>query len=59
MAARRAIFTQSDVTKVLKAYRDAGLPVVRCEIDPRTGKIVVFSTVAPDEGGNPWDAATA
>lgn len=59
MANRRAVFTQSDVTKVLKAYRDAGLPVDRCEIDPRTGKIVVYSPSAPDNGNNPWDTATA
>lgn len=59
MANRRAVFTQSDLTKVLKAYRDAGLPVVRSEIDPRTGKIVVYSTAAPDDNSNPWDAATA
>lgn len=35
MANRRAAFTQSDVTKVLKAYRDAGFPPPQIVIEPQ------------------------
>ncbi|RBO51991.1 hypothetical protein DSD19_16950 [Rhodovulum sp. BSW8] len=58
MARKPANFTQTDVTRVLKAYRNAEIPVDRCEIDPRTGKIVVFTNNAEDTVSNPWDTAT-
>lgn len=54
---RPATFTQSDVTKVLKAARAAGLPVASVEID-RTGKIVANFGGPADAvpaGGNEWD----
>lgn len=35
MTARRAPFTQSDLTKVLKAYRDAGFPPPVLIIEPQ------------------------
>ena len=35
MAAPRATVTQSDLTKVLKAFRDAGLPTPQLVIEPR------------------------
>lgn len=34
MANRRANFTQTDLTKVLKAYRDAGFPAPTIVIEP-------------------------
>jgi hypothetical protein len=36
-------FKQADVTKALKAAEKAGFGVSRCEIDPRTGKIVIIA----------------
>lgn len=57
MADRRAVITQAELTRILKAYRDAGLPVARTEIT-RDGKIVVHSAEsAAGETNNPWDAA--
>jgi hypothetical protein len=54
MPARRAAFIQSDLTKVLKAFRDSGLPTPTIVIEPQ--KI----TVSPKDSGqkaepNPWD----
>ena len=41
MARGSCTFRQSDVTKALKAAKDAGVPVASYEID-RDGKIVVL-----------------
>ncbi len=55
MANRRAAFVQSDLTKVLKAFKDAGLPTPKIVIEPQR------LTVSPmtDPNGistlNPWD----
>ena len=55
MAMPRAKLTQSELTRYLKAYRDAGIPVVRSEIS-RDGKVVIYSTEKQtDEVNNPWD----
>ena len=55
MAMPRATLTQSELTRYLKAYRDAGIPVVRSEIS-RDGKVVIYSTEKQtDEANNPWD----
>ena len=59
MSRGRAIFTEADVTRALKAAQKAGLPVYKYEID-WTGKIVVVtakvdSSVTADEAQNPWD----
>ena len=53
-------FKQVDVTKALKAAERAGVEVQRFEIEPITGKIVVYAG-KPDEprnakSGNEWDA---
>ena len=56
MSARRATITQAELTRYLKAYRDAGIPVARTEIS-RDGKVVIFTTDnAASEDANPWDA---
>jgi hypothetical protein len=52
-------FKQGDVAKALKAAAKAGVEVQRFEIDPATGKIVVFAG-KPDEPqkakpANEWD----
>jgi L-asparaginase/Glu-tRNA(Gln) amidotransferase subunit D len=55
MVMPRATLTQSELTRYLKAYRDAGIPVVRSEIS-RDGKVVIYSTEKQtDEVKNPWD----
>ncbi len=55
MAMPRASLTQTELTRYLKAYRDAGIPVVRSEIS-RDGKVVIYSTEDPPKGdNNPWD----
>jgi hypothetical protein len=45
-------FKQGDVTKALKAAANAGVEVQRFEIDPTTGKIVVYA-------GKPGEPQTA
>ncbi|WP_152475953.1 hypothetical protein [Roseovarius sp. THAF9] len=54
---RRATVTQAELTRYLKAYRDAGIPVARTEIG-RDGKVTIhtFDSAAVEEP-NPWDAA--
>lgn len=52
----RANITQAELTRILKAYRDAGIPIARTEIG-RDGKVIVYS--AGPEGSaeaNPWDS---
>ncbi len=39
---------QSDITKAIKAAKDAGLSIARYEIDSRTGKIVVVPGSPPE-----------
>ena len=57
MANAKALLKQSDLTRYLKAMRDAGV-FGRIEADPRTGKhiIVVGEGAAdPDASPNPCD----
>jgi enhancing lycopene biosynthesis protein 2 len=55
MASRRAAFTQSDLAKVLKAFRDAGQPMPQIVIEPQriTATPINGTTQATDP--NPWD----
>lgn len=56
MANRPAPLTQAELTRYLKAYRDAGIPVTRTEI-ARDGKVIIYTTdTATGEANNPWDA---
>jgi hypothetical protein len=50
---RRAAFKQSDVTKVFKAYRDAGLPTPQLVIEPQRITVSPVTNAQP----NPWDAS--
>ena len=57
MAQRKATLTQAELTRYLKAYRDAGIPVARTEI-ARDGKVTIYTVAdASAETPNPWDAA--
>jgi hypothetical protein len=49
------IFKQADLTKALKAAEKAGFDVSRCEIDPRTGKIVIIRGPRDGLDDNEWD----
>lgn len=56
MPARPASVTQAEVTRAVKAVAAAGVAVGRVEIDPRTGRVVVYAAGAsPDGAPNPWD----
>lgn len=55
MAAEKARITQSELTRYLKAYRDAGIPIGRSEIS-RDGTVVIYTaTPKAQEEDNPWD----
>ena len=57
MAQRKATLTHAELTRYLKAYRDAGIPVARTEIG-RDGKVTIYTVADPSaETPNPWDAA--
>jgi hypothetical protein len=57
MARGQSAFKQTDVTRALRAVSAARQPVQRIEIDPATGKIVVFvgKPEEQDTEGNEWD----
>jgi hypothetical protein len=46
-------FTQSDVTKAIKAAVRAGLPVARVEISPEGRIIVIAGKAAPEQDAAP------
>ncbi len=52
-------FTQSDLNHALNAAKKAGLSVLRYEIDPKTGKIIVVTkdetAPADNRERNEWD----
>lgn len=52
----RAAFTQSDLTKVLKAYRDAGLPPPQIVIEPQRITVSPMTDTTRSTDPNPWDA---
>jgi hypothetical protein len=54
MARRRCTVTKRDVAALLKAARDAGLPVARIEV--QDGKLtLVIGEAAKAETANEWD----
>lgn len=54
MANLRSFFTQAELTKVLKAYRDAGYPAPSLEIE--AGKITARPNPQTEERQpNEWD----
>lgn len=55
MANRKAIVTQAELTRCLKAHRDAGIPIAKTETKP-DGTIVVYAMGQADQSkDNPWD----
>ncbi len=59
-------FTQGDVSRAIKAFQAARLPVSRVEIDRATGRIIIFAGEPEQERHNegdgqpnPWDAVNA
>ncbi len=55
MGRKPAVITQSELTRYLKAYRDAGYPIQKTEID-REGTVIIHSALHQAEGEkNPWD----
>ena len=55
MANRRAAFVQSDLTKVLKAYRDVGLPPPQIVIEPQRITVSPMTDATSAADPNPWD----
>jgi hypothetical protein len=57
MARGRLAFRQGDVTRALRAVSAAGQPVQRVEIEPATGKIIVFVGKPGEQlrESNEWD----
>ena len=55
MANRRAAFFQSDVTKVLKAYKDAGLPTPQIVIEPQRMTVSPMTNMTERNEPNAWD----
>jgi hypothetical protein len=53
----RAAFRQADVSRAVKGVQATGAKVDRVELDPVTGKIIVYteSTAANDDGASDWD----
>ncbi len=55
---RRATFSQSDVTRALKAVTGAGVPIGEIEVDLRAGKVRIHppgATSAGDRRPNAFD----
>ena len=55
MANRRAAFVQSDLTKVLKAFKDAGLPTPQIVIEPQRLTVSPMTDPTGKTAPNPWD----
>jgi hypothetical protein len=55
MANRRAAFTQSDLTKVLKAFQSAGQPMPQIVIEPERLTVSPINDAPESSAPNPWD----
>lgn len=53
----RAAFKQSDIKRAIKGAKDAGVRAPKVEIDPVTGKIIIYTETpaANDDGPSDWD----
>ncbi len=57
MANRKAIFTQAEIARALKATRDAGYSVAKIEFDPKAGLRIFIGDREVADPRNEWDAA--
>ena len=57
MANHRASFTQKDLTRVLKSYRDVGLPSPQIVIEPQRIILSPTADLNNQYEANPWDEA--
>lgn len=55
MTRRAASFRQDDIKRAVAGAQAAGLDVARIEVDPVSGKVVIYATGAAGASGNPWD----
>ena len=55
MAHPRAAFTQSDLTKVLKAFKVAGYPAPQIIIEPQRITVSPMTDTTGKSEPNPWD----
>ena len=55
MANRRVTFLQADLEKVLKAFKDAGLPTPRIVIEPQRMTLSPLADQTGKSAPNPWD----
>lgn len=55
MANHRATFTQKDLIRVLKSYRDVGLPSPQIIIEPQRIILSPASDMHNQSAANPWD----
>lgn len=55
MANRKASITQAEISRALKATRDAGYDIARIEIDPRAGLKIIIGGADTPFTPNEWD----
>ena len=55
MANRSTAFAQSDVSKVLKASKDAGLPTPQIVMEPQRITVSPVNEANGKSAPNPWD----
>ena len=53
----KAAFKQADVARALKGAKAGGMKTGKVEIDPVTGKIIIYTDTqaANDDGPSDWD----
>jgi hypothetical protein len=57
MTNRPHVFKDSDIKRIVKSARAAGLNPTTVEVDLRTAlvRVLCSGTAAPDSANNPWD----
>jgi len=53
----RAKITQAELTRYLKAYRDADIPIGRTEIAPDGTVVITTATEQVEHFQNDWDSS--
>jgi hypothetical protein len=57
MANPKAKITQAELTRYLKAYRDADIPIGRTEIARDGTVVIITATDTPASTQNDWDSS--